>query len=115
VQNKHTNSNDWQVFNDPLGDTWQGKHFYMNRYTYNEAIGHLQNAMDAGVDPNRMVNTEVGASFNEHPDYTTENVGQLNDYLAWCYERGIGNMVWLNKNTYNLGTYEDLGLDLPWE
>jgi len=110
--NKHTLADDWRTIE---ADSY-GHHAYFNSLNdpdeqYNtlwQAKAQMVNAETAGCVP--LVNTETGAHFGESGDFTAENVAILNEYLAWCKERGIGNMVWLMRDLANLPRYEELGL-----
>ena len=113
--NKHTQENDWR----PIGADYYGKHAYFNNLndpttkwqTLWAAQMFMEDAIAAGCVP--LANTEIGAHFGENQSFTPENVATLNQFLAWCNQRGIGNCVWMNKDLQNLARYEELGLKIP--
>ena len=100
----------WTVINDPLDNTYQGYHFYFNSWSPSGALSQMQTAQSKGI---KLINTEVGADYNEYSQYTTSTVNELNQFLAECASRGIGNMVWMNENLDNMPTYKQLGLKFP--
>ena len=110
--NKQPSSNTWVKLTDPLVKVFQGGHYYFadgqNNLSTTET--RTQMALSKGIS---VVNTEVGASWNETPDYTTTNVNRLSQWLAWSKSNNVGNMIWLNHNVDNLATYVSLGLVIP--
>lgn len=107
VSNKHSAAQAWQRFNDPLDNTYQGFHFYMNQYTPAQIQSMMLAAKNAGIT--KIVNTEVGADYRETQYFTQASVDALNEFLMWSLENGIGNNVWLNSGIYNLNRYEYFG------
>jgi hypothetical protein len=100
----------WTVIDDPLDNTFQGYHFYFNSWSVSGAMSQMNTALSKGI---KIINTEVGADFNEYNSFTASTVKELNDFLAQCASLGIGNTVWMNENLNNLPRYEDLGLTFP--
>jgi hypothetical protein len=108
VVNKWTQP--WTVINDPLDSTLQGYHFYFNSWSPSGALSQMQTAQSKGI---KLINTEVGADFNEHSSYTTDTVAELNQFLSQTASMGIGNTVWMNENLNNMPKYQQLGLKFP--
>ncbi len=100
----------WTVINDPLDRTYQGYHFFFNSWSPSGAISQMQTAQSKGI---QIINTEIGADFNEYSSFTTSTVGELNTFLSQCASMGIGNTVWMNENLNNMPRYQSLGLDFP--
>jgi cell division septation protein DedD len=100
----------WTKISDPLDQTYQGYHFYFNSWSVSGALSQINIALGRGI---KIINTEVGASFNEHNDFTTANVGYLSNFLAQCADLGVGNTIWMNENLNNWKTYTTLNLKLP--
>lgn len=100
----------WTIIEDPLDNTYQGYHFYFNSWSPSGALSQMQTAQSKGI---KLINTEVGADFNEYRSYTTSTVSELNQFLSQCANMGIGNTVWMNENLNNMPTYQNLGLDFP--
>ena len=100
----------WTVINDPLDDTYQGYHYYFNSWSPSGAISQMQTAQSRGI---KVINTEVGADYNEYSAYTTSTVDELSQFLSQCASMGIGNTVWMNENLNNMPRYQSLGLDFP--
>lgn len=100
----------WTVINDPLDNTYQGYHFYFNSWSPSGANSQMQTAQSKGI---KLINTEVGADFNEHNSFTTSTVNELNQFLSQCASMGIGNTIWMNENLDNMPRYQQLGLDFP--
>ncbi len=100
----------WTVINDPLDNTYQGYHYYFNSWSVSGAISQMQTAQSKGI---KVINTEIGADYNEYSSYTTSTVSELNQFLSQCASMGIGNTVWMNENLNNMPRYQQLGLDIP--
>ena len=100
----------WTVINDPLGSTYQGYHFYFNSWSPSGAISQMQTAQSKGI---KVINTEIGADYNEYNSYTTSTVSELNTFLSQCASMGIGNTIWMNENLNNMPKYQQLGLKIP--
>ena len=100
----------WTVINDPLDNTYQGYHFYFNSWSVSGAMSQMNTALSKGI---KIINTEVGADYNEYNSFTTATVNELNDFMAQCANLGIGNTVWMNENLNNWNRYQDLGIDFP--
>lgn len=100
----------WTAINDPLDNTFQGYHYYFNSWSPSGAISQMQTAQSKGI---KLINTEVGADYNEYNSYTSSTVNELNQFLSQCASMGIGNTVWMNENLNNMPRYQQLGLDFP--
>jgi hypothetical protein len=100
----------WTVINDPLDNTYQGYHFYFNSWSVSGATSQMNNALSKGI---KIINTEMGADYNEYNSFTTATVEETNEFLAWCTDHGIGNTVWMNENLNNWQRYQQLGLTFP--
>jgi hypothetical protein len=100
----------WTVISDPLDNVYQGYHFYFNSWSVNGAIQQINTALSKGIN---LINTEVGASYNEGKDFTTETVKELFNFLQQCTELGVGNTVWMNENLGNWPYYKNLDFEFP--
>ena len=100
----------WTKINDPLDATLQGYHFYFNSWSPSGALSQMQIAQSKGI---KLINTEVGADFNEHNSFTSSTVSELNDFLRQTTLMGIGNTVWMNENLNNMPRYQQLNLNFP--
>ena len=100
----------WTVISDPLDNVYQGYHFYFNSWSVNGAIQQINTALSKGIN---LINTEVGASYNEGKDFTTETVKELFNFLQQCTELGVGNTVWMNENIGNWPYYENFDFEFP--
>jgi hypothetical protein len=100
----------WTVIRDPLDNVYQGYHFYFNSWSVNGAILQINTALSKGIN---LINTEVGASYNEGKDFTTETVKELFNFLQQCTELGVGNTVWMNENLGNWPYYENFDFEFP--
>jgi Cellulase (glycosyl hydrolase family 5) len=111
--NKYANF-DWNcvAFTDPQNNLYVGTHKYFNTLTTNEVTSfeaHMQEGLNRGY---KLINTEVGAA-DKAADFSTENTAALNELLAWCNARRIGNCVWMYENLNYWSTYQSLGLKIP--
>ena len=100
----------WTKIVDPLDNTYQGYHFYFNSWSVSGAIQQMNIALSRGI---KIINTEVGADFNEYRQFDSAEVQELISFLLQSEELGIGNTVWLNENLNNWPRYQTLGLTLP--
>lgn len=100
----------WTTVNDPLDNTYQGYHFYFNSWSVSGAISQMQTAQSKGI---KLINTEVGADYNEYSAFTTSTVSELNQFLSQSAAMGVGSTVWMNENLNNMPKYQQLGLDFP--
>jgi hypothetical protein len=100
----------WTTINDPLDNTFQGYHFYFNSWSPSGALSQMQTAQSKGI---KLINTEVGADYNEYNSYTSATVSELNQFLSETANMGIGNTVWMNENLNNMPKYQQLNLDFP--
>jgi hypothetical protein len=100
----------WRVINDPLDLTYQGYHFYFNSWSVSGAVSQMTTALSKGI---KIINTEIGADFNEASSFTTATVAELNSFMQWCTDQNVGNCVWMNQNLDNWERYQDLGIDFP--
>ena len=103
-------SQQWKVINDPIDNTYQGYHFYFNSWSVSGAISQMETALSKGI---KILSTEVGADFNGYRNFDSSEVKELNDFLEWCTNRGIGNAVWVNENLMNWQSYKELGINFP--
>ncbi len=95
---------------DPLNRTYVGYHYYFNTMSVSNATSHMQIALDKGF---KIVNTEVGANWNEGLYFDAVNVRRITDFMAWCYKKGIGNAVWMRFGLQNWPSYHFFGLKFP--
>jgi hypothetical protein len=113
IANKWEQSwNSMATIHDPLDRFWTGYHYYFTNGAWSSAEQQLQTAMNLGL---KLLNTEVGADYNEHAAFDPSEVTRLNTFLAWCAERDIGNTVWMCYGLQNLPRYQELGLQYPIE
>jgi hypothetical protein len=49
-------------------------------------------ALSRGI---KVINTEIGVDYHEDRSFTTGTVAELEAFMQWCYDRGIGNTVWM--------------------
>jgi hypothetical protein len=98
------------VFDDPYDAIYTGMHFYFNSWSVSGAMSQMNTALNLGL---KLVNTEVGADYNEASSFTTSTVDELNNFLAQCAEQGVGNTVWMNENLDNWQRYQQLGIEFP--
>lgn len=110
VANKWTQSWAVAVLDDPLDNIYYGMHFYFNSWSVSGAIAQMEYARSLNL---RIINTEVGANYNEEGSYTQEEVNELQEFLTQCSNLGIGNCVWLKYDTGNWDTYLFFGLEMP--
>jgi hypothetical protein len=103
-------SQQWQQIDDPIDNTYQGYHFYFNSWSLSGAIGQMETALSRGM---KIINTEVGADFDGYRSFSSSEVRELNEFIQWCTNRGIGNTVWVNENLMNWQRYEELNVDFP--
>lgn len=97
-------------FTDPKNNIITGFHPYFNSWSVSGAEAQMGYALNAGY---KVINTEVGADYREHNYFTTSTVSEVNQFLQWCTDRGIGNCIWMNDDLNNLPEYKDLGLKIP--
>jgi hypothetical protein len=95
VANKWTN-HAWREMQavaqaDPLDRFYTGFHFYFNNLGWSTAEAQMQTAQALGL---HLLNTEIGADWNEATAFSQAEVDRVSEFMAWCAERGIGNTVW---------------------
>jgi hypothetical protein len=95
------------VFTDSQSNIYTGYHYYFNSWSLANAESQMQSALSLGL---RIINTEIGADYNEASAFDLTEIAELNQFLAWCAARGIGNTVWMNENLSNWQRYQELGL-----
>ncbi len=100
----------WHKFSDPLDNTYQGTHFFFNSWSADGAMRQMEIAKSRGIT--KIINTEVGASYNEYRDYTQANVDELETFLIKSQALGIGNCVWMNNDAVNWQGYSQYNLCL---
>ena len=98
----------WFKFSDPLNNTFQGMHFYFNSWSPAGAMTQMNTALSKGIT--NILNTEVGANYNEYKYYTQANVDALESFLSQSQALGISNCIWMNNDTVNWQGYT-LGFD----
>ena len=97
----------WTKINDSLEQTYQGYHFYFNSWSVSGATSQMNTALSRGI---KIINTEIGADYNEASRFTTATVQEINSFIQWCSEKEVGNCIWMNENLDNWKRYRDLGL-----
>ena len=96
----------WQKFDDPLDNTYQGMHYYMN--SPRTASSYINNYVKPGLALGiKMINTEVGA--NDQEVFTSTEITQLNSLLAQSADLGVGSNIWMNENLDNWPKYHASG------
>ena len=100
----------WTKTNDPIDNTYQGYHFYFNSWSVSGAMQQITIAQSKQI---KLINTEIGADYREHSYFTEATVQELNNFLAECAEKNVGNTIWMNENLDNWPTYQENGLNLP--
>jgi hypothetical protein len=100
----------WHKFEDPLDNTYQGYHYYFNTWSVTGATDQLNIALSRGI---KVINTEIGADYHEDRSFTTGTVAELEAFMQWCYDHGIGNTVWMYENLHNWSYYQQLNFNLP--
>jgi hypothetical protein len=108
VVNKWNQS--WAILDDPLDNTYQSYHFYFNCWSPAGAISQMNTALAKGI---KIINTEIGADYNEASSFTRDTVEELNEFMEWCRDQGIGNCMWMNENLNNWPRYQELSLAFP--
>jgi len=103
-------SQPWTLVKDPQNKVYQAYHYYFNTWSTSYAISNVKSALSKGI---KLINTEIGASYNEHDSFTYSNVDKLNSFLSQCASLGVGNTVWMNWDLHNWSTYRSLGLNFP--
>jgi len=98
------------IFEDPCDAIYTGMHFYFNSWSVSGAINQMNIAKSLGL---KLVNTEIGADFNEYKSFTAATVEEVNSFLAQCENLGVANTVWMNENLNNWPRYQELGLTFP--
>jgi hypothetical protein len=98
---------------DPLDKFYTGYHYYFNSWSVSGATSDMSQAMSAGIPGIRLINTEIGADSNEKGSFSSGEVAEVNQFMAWGADRGIGNMVWMNRGLDNWITYEGMNLTFP--
>jgi hypothetical protein len=53
-----------------------------------------------------VLNTEIGADFNEAKAFTKTTIGEMNSFLAWSKVNNVLNCIWVNDKLSNLASYE---------
>jgi len=100
---------------DPV---FQGDHAYFGPNQY--SAPSIFNAMKAAAASYglRFICTEVGADWNEGPNFTATSVGTLNGFLSDCNDNNFGVCIWLRELTGeatnpDLIAYRKFGLKIP--
>ena len=103
----------WDSFatiNDPLDRFYTGYHYYFNSGAWSSAESQMTSALNLGL---KLINTEIGADYNEYSQFSQSEVDRVNEFCNWCEARGIGNTIWMCYGEGNLPTYINLGLRNP--
>lgn len=103
----------WKKLNDPLNKDMYSYHFYFNSWSVNDAYDNMQEAINAGIYPDQIINTEMGADYNEESAFSVSEVQEVNEFIQMCAEIGIGNCIWMYQNIQNGDTYDSMGLTIP--
>lgn len=114
VANKWTNHawSDMQTVahTDPLDRFYTGFHFYFNDLRWSTAEQQMQTALNLGL---HLINTEIGADWNEADAFSQAEVDRVSEFMAWCAEHGIGSTVWQRYGLENWDAYHRLHLEFP--
>ncbi len=110
VANKYAQNWNPSIIDDALNQTFHGMHFYFNSWSVSGAMTQMGYAQAYNVP---IINTEIGADYNEYGSFSESEVDEVSDFLAQTYAEGIGNCIWMNENLSNWDTYVNLGLVLP--
>lgn len=95
----------WHSSNADVEGGW---HHYFNSGTgVSSFITRCQRFTDEGI---QSINTEIGASYNEHSDFDTANVAAVVDAMQQSYDEGtfgsglrkIVSFLWMNYEIQNL-------------
>lgn len=95
---------------DPLNQFYTGYHYYFTNGAWTTAEQQMQYALDRNL---KIINTEIGADYNEAGQFQQSEVDRVNQFNAWCEQRGITNTVWMVYGEQNLPTYINMGLRNP--
>lgn len=105
---------------DPEDRYYVGYHYYFNRvggdnngWSLSGAKDGMQDALNAGFEGSHIINTEIGADYNEENSFSQSEVNAVSDFMQWCADRGIGNTVWQCYGLNNWDTYQDMNLQFP--
>lgn len=96
--------------NDPLDKFYSGYHFYFNSGSWSTAESQMQTALDKGI---KLINTEIGADYNEYREFSLSEVQRVNEFCEWCEQKGVGNTIWMRYGLGNYAKYIELGLINP--
>ena len=108
VANKWSQS--WRFIEDPLNSVYQGYHYYFNSWSVSSAVSQVRSALSKGI---KLINTEIGADYNEARYFSSTEVNELNSFVSQCANLGVGNAVWMNENLDNWSRYKSLGIEFP--
>lgn len=103
----------WNSFaqvDDPLDEFYTGYHYYFTNGAWSSAESQMQQALNLGL---KIINTEIGADYNEASQFQNSEVARVNEFTEWCAQRDIGNTVWMLYGEQNLPTYISMGLENP--
>jgi hypothetical protein len=92
--------NNWEIINDPLDNTYDGYHIYMDDENLNTIINSMQTAANMGI---KVINTETGPT-TEPSTFNQAHVNNIETFIQECTNLGFGNCVWLSWDT---GWYSD--------
>lgn len=106
----------WSTYpTDPKSNLYGGMHFYFNSWSVSGALSQMNYALSQ-VQSGKLkgvINTELGADYNEASQFSSSEVQELNNFLSECAAKGIGNCIWMNENLSNIRRYTELGLNMP--
>ena len=98
------------ILNDPLDNIYYGMHFYFNSWSVESAVYQMQLALSNGL---KIINTEIGADFNEYTEFEASEVQEVNEFMHICHDLGITNLLWMSKSFDNWITYIELNIQIP--
>jgi len=97
--------------NDPIDNFYTGYHYYFNSGGWSSAESEMTTALDLGL---KIINTEIGADWDEYTQFDQSEVDRVTEFMAWCAPRGIGNTVWMYQGLGpNWNTYQQMNLEFP--
>lgn len=96
--------------NDPLDEFYTGYHYYFTNGAWTTAESQMETALGRGL---KLINTEIGADYNEAGQFQQSEVMRVNEFNSWCVSNGISNTVWMVYGDQNLATYINMGLRNP--
>lgn len=100
---------------DPIDNIYLGMHFYFDSssgpsWTNASAVTQMGWAL---AQDYKVLNTEVGAHVDGQNYFNYTNVGELQDFVDWCYDNDINNCIWQYEDEDYYSEYADCGFDYP--